>query len=224
MIHILVIEDDAMTSTLLESGFTKSGYHVVLASIPSQAKESLKKESFDVIVLDINLPEMNGYEFASELRTFGYKGHILMLSGLNTTDDIIKGLDAGADDYMTKPFHFGELHARVRAMLRRKNADDVILVNGELQMDLAQRQVSREGKRIELTTREFNLLEFLMRHQNKVMDRNSIAKHVWGSEFDPDSNVIDVYINHLRKKIDSPFNMKLLKTVVGQGYVLNNAQ
>lgn len=223
MINILVIEDDIVTATLLESGFTKVGYHVKVANSTRVASESLKTDSYDVIILDVNLPERNGYEFAKELRTYGHKGHILMLSGMNQHEDIIKGLDAGADDYMTKPFHFGELSARVRAMLRRKESDNVVLKNGDLQMDLVERHVSREGKKIELTAREFNLLEFLMRHRAQVVDRNSIAKHVWGSEFDPDSNVIDVYINHLRKKIDSPFPLKLLKTVVGHGYVLNNA-
>lgn len=224
MSNILVIEDDLVTATMIETGLKKSGYQVTVAGLPSVASETLKTEAFDVIILDIGLPEVDGFQFATTLRNFGYKGHILMLSSLSKTEDIIKGLDAGADDYVTKPFVFDELQARVRSMVRRKHSENLILKNGELMMDLVERSVTREGKKIDLTTREFNLLEFLMRHRDKVVDRNSIARHVWGSEFDPDSNVIDVYINHLRKKIDSPYPMKLLKTVVGHGYVLNKAE
>ena len=224
MSNILVLEDDTVTATMLAAGLKKSGYQVTVAGLPSVASETLKTDAFDVILLDIGLPEVSGFEFATSLRNFGYKGHILMLSGLNKTEDIVKGLDAGADDYVTKPFVFDELLARVRAMVRRKHSEDLVLKNGELMMDLVERSVTREGKKIDLTTREFNLLEFLMRHREKVVDRNAIARHVWGSEFDPDSNVIDVYINHLRKKIDSPFSMKLLKTVVGHGYVLSKAE
>jgi two-component system copper resistance phosphate regulon response regulator CusR len=224
MSNILVIEDDTVTATMLGAGLKKSGYQVTVAGLPSIATQTLKTEAFDVILLDIGLPEVSGFEFATTLRNFGYKGHILMLSSLSKTEDIVRGLDAGADDYITKPFVFDELLARVRSMLRRKFSENLVLKNGELIMDLVNRSVTREGKKIDLTTREFNLLEFLMRQREKVVDRNSIARHVWGSEFDPDSNVIDVYINHLRKKVDSPFSMKLLKTVVGQGYVLGKAE
>ena len=224
MSNILVIEDDKVTATMLEAGLKKFGFQVTVAGLPSVASETLKTDAFDVIVLDVGLPEMDGFQFSTTLRNFGYKGHILMLSGMNKTEDIVRGLDAGADDYVTKPFVFDELMARIRAMVRRKHSENLILKNGELHMDLVERSVTREGKKIDLTTREFNLLEFLMRHRDKVVDRNSIARHVWGSEFDPDSNVIDVYINHLRKKIDSPYPMKLLKTVVGHGYVLNKSE
>lgn len=221
MSNILVIEDDEVAAAYIQAGLSMSGYQVTMADRPSIATEILQTKTFDVIILDVGLPEISGHTFASDLRQYGYKGHILMLSGKNSPEDIIQGLDSGADDYLTKPYHLGELQARVRSMLRRKHADNLILKNGELKMDLVDRSVSREGKKIELTAREFNLLEFLMRHRDQVVDRNAIAKHVWGAEFDPDSNVIDVYINHLRKKIDSPYNIKLLKTVVGQGYVLN---
>ena len=176
-----------------------------------------------MVILDIGLPEISGFEFTTELRTYGYKGHILILSSLADPSDIIRGLNAGSDDYMTKPFHLGILEAKIRSAARCKHADSLILQNGDLYMDLIERSVSREGKKIELTTREFNLLEFLMRHNNKVVDRNSVARYAWGSEFDPDSNVIDVYINHLRKKIDTPYASKILKTVVGHGYVLNKS-
>ena len=223
MSSILVVEDDNVVSTFIKSGLTKSGHSVVITTRASEARLTLQKEIFDVVILDIGLPEISGFEFIKELRTYGYKGYILMLSSLSEPSDVISGLDAGSDDYMTKPFNLGILDAKIRAMVRRKHSDKLVLQNGDLSMDLLERSVSREGKRIELTAREFNLLEFLMRHHEKVVDRNSIARHVWGSEFDPDSNVIDVYINHLRKKIDTPYTSKLLKTVVGHGYVLSKA-
>jgi DNA-binding response OmpR family regulator len=147
-----------------------------------------------------------------------------MLTALSTTNDKITGLDAGADDYLTKPFELEELLARIRALARRRGDQKSTLKNGSLVMDLLTRNVSRDGIRIELTTKEFSLLEFFMRHLDKVVDRNSIARQVWGTEFDPDSNVIDVYINHLRKKVDNPFPRKILKTVVGQGYVLQKTE
>jgi DNA-binding response OmpR family regulator len=170
------------------------------------------------------LPGINGIEFAREIRGGGWSGFILMLTALSTTNDKITGLDAGADDYLSKPFELEELLARIRALARRKGDQKSILKNGSLVVDLLSRSVSRDGIRIELTTKEFSLLEFFMRHLDKVVDRNSIARQVWGTEFDPDSNVIDVYINHLRKKIDNPFPRKILKTVVGQGYVLQKTE
>ena len=221
MTNILVVEDEKKVSALIHQGLQEVGYFVETLDTPSAARERLKSKKFDLLILDVMLPEMSGMDFAKELRTQGYPGFILMLTALSTTKDKIQGLDSGADDYLTKPFEFEELLARVRALIRRKSEDKIHLSNGELIMDLITRHVTRDGVRIELTTKEFSLLEFLMRHLDKVVDRNSIAKQVWGADFDPDSNVIDVYINHLRKKIDNPFPKKLLKTVVGQGYVLN---
>jgi DNA-binding response OmpR family regulator len=147
-----------------------------------------------------------------------------MLTALSTTKDKIQGLDAGADDYLIKPFEFDELLARVRALFRRKIDDKAQLINGELTMDLISRSVNREGIRIDLTTKEFTLLELFLRNVDRVLDRNAIARQVWGTDFDPDSNVIDVYVNHLRKKLDVPFPKKILKTVVGQGYVLSKLE
>jgi two-component system copper resistance phosphate regulon response regulator CusR len=221
MTNILVVEDEKKVSALIHQGLQEVGYSVETLDTPSAARERLKSKKFDLLILDVMLPEMSGMDFAKELRIQGHTGFILMLTALSTTKDKIQGLDSGADDYLTKPFEFEELLARVRALIRRKSEDKIHLTNGELIMDLITRHVTRDGIRIELTTKEFSLLEFLMRHLDKVVDRNSIAKQVWGADFDPDSNVIDVYINHLRKKIDNPFPKKLLKTVVGQGYVLN---
>lgn len=223
MTNLLIVEDEKKVSAFIQQGLMESGYHVETADTPSIARQTLKTKKFDLVILDVMLPEMSGMDFAKELRISGFPGFILMLTALSTTKDKIAGLDSGADDYLSKPFDYEELVARVRALIRRKSDDKAQLKNGDLVMDLITRQVSRENIRIELTTKEFSLLEFLMRHQDKVVDRNSIARQVWGTDFDPDSNVIDVYINHLRKKIDNPFGRKLLKTVVGQGYVLNRA-
>jgi two-component system copper resistance phosphate regulon response regulator CusR len=221
MTNILLLEDEKKVSAFIQQGLQEVGYSVDVTDTPSVARGFLKSKKYDLMILDVMLPEMSGMDFAKELRIQGHTGFILMLTALSTTRDKIQGLDSGADDYLTKPFEFDELLARVRALIRRKAEDKAQLRNGDLTMDLITRHVSREGMRIELTTKEFSLLEFLMRHLDKVVDRNAIAKQVWGADFDPDSNVIDVYINHLRKKIDSPFTKKLLKTVVGQGYVLS---
>lgn len=221
MINILVVEDEKKVSAFIQQGLEEVGYHVETADSPGLAREKIKSKNFDLLILDVMLPEMSGMEFAKELRLKGHAGFILMLTALSTTKDKIQGLDSGADDYLAKPFEFEELLARVRALIRRKSDDKAQLRNGDLIMDLITRNVTRDGIRIELTTKEFSLLEFLMRNQEKVMDRTAIARQVWGADFDPDSNVIDVYINHLRKKIDSPYPKKILKTVVGQGYVLN---
>jgi two-component system copper resistance phosphate regulon response regulator CusR len=224
MTNILVVEDEKKVSAFVQEGLAGNGYKVETADAPSVARELIKSKKFDLIILDVMLPEMSGMDFAKELRVHGHTGFILMLTALSTTRDKIQGLDSGADDYLSKPFEFEELLARVRALIRRKGEDKAMLRNGDLVMDLIARHVSREGLRIELTTKEFSLLEFLMRHLDKVVDRNAIARQVWGADFDPDSNVIDVYINHLRKKIDSPYPKKLLKTVVGQGYVLSRVE
>lgn len=221
MIHILVVEDEKKVSAFIEQGLSEEGYKVQSAESTPEAREFLKKNNYDLIILDVMLNGTSGLDFAKELRSAGHTGLILMLTALSTTKDKISGLDAGADDYLTKPFEFEELVARIRALIRRRTGDKSLLKNGDLVLDLITRNVTREGMKIELTTKEFSLLEFLMRHLNKVVDRNAIARQVWGTDFDPDSNVIDVYINHLRKKIDSPFAKKLLKTVVGQGYILN---
>lgn len=224
MINILVVEDEKKVSALIQQTLQEVGHHVETTDAPSVARQLIRSKKFDLIILDVMLPEMSGMDFAKELRTIGHSGFILMLTALSTTKDKIQGLDSGADDYLTKPFEIEELHARVRALMRRKSDDKAQLKNGDLIMDLISRQVTRDGMRIDLTTKEFTLLEFLMRNIDKVLDRNAIARQVWGTDFDPDSNVIDVYINHLRKKIDNPYPKKILKTVVGQGYVLNRIE
>ena len=224
MTNILVVEDERKVAALIQQGLVEASYNVETVDSPSRAIKALKMKKFDLMILDVMLPEMSGLDFARELRSKGHKDFILMLTALSTTKDKISGLDAGADDYLTKPFELDELLARVRALIRRKSEDSSHLKNGELVMDLISRQVIREGIKIDLTTKEISFLEFLMRNLDKVLDRDAIARQVWGANFDPDSNVIDVYINHLRKKIDSNYPTKTLKTVVGQGYVLSKLE
>jgi two-component system, OmpR family, copper resistance phosphate regulon response regulator CusR len=224
MTTILVVEDEKKVSAFIQQGLAELGYSVETVDSPLEARELIKNKNFDLIILDVMLPEISGMDFAQEIRQAGYAGFILMLTALSTTKDKIQGLNSGADDYLTKPFEFEELEARIKALIRRKASDKSTLKNGELVMDLISRHVSREGTRLELTTKEFSLLEFFMRNLDKIVDRNAIARQVWDADFDPDSNVIDVYINHLRKKVDAPFAHKLLKTVVGQGYVLRKIE
>jgi two-component system copper resistance phosphate regulon response regulator CusR len=173
------------------------------------------------MLLDVMLPDTNGMDVARGIRTGGYKGPILMLTALSSTKDKVRGLDSGADDYLTKPFAFDELLARVRALLRRnETGPESILRFADLEMNLVTRQVGRAQNAIILTPKEFALLEYLMRHPGRPISRTSISEHVWDIHFDSESNVIDVYVNMLRKKIDLPFKNKILHTVVGFGYVL----
>lgn len=224
MNRILVVEDEKKMSGFIQQGLLEQGYLVDVADHPRQAQDLVHNVSYDLLLLDVMLPEIDGLELSRRIRESGYNGLVLMLTALNTTRDKVAGLDAGADDYLTKPFDFNELLARVRALLRRRGEVTTTLTNGDLVMDLIKRTVSREGKAVELTSKEFGLLELFMRNVDKVLDRNIIAKQVWGTEFDPDSNVIDVYVNHLRKKMDHAFSRKLLRTIVGHGYILSKNQ
>ena len=222
MHRILVVEDEKKMSAFIQQGLLEHGHLVDVAETPPKALQLVADVTYDLIVMDVMLPGMDGMELSRKIRNSGFKGFILMVTALNTTQDKITGLDAGADDYLTKPFDFNELIARVRALLRRRgDSVPTTLANGDLIMDLLKRTVIREGKPVELTLKEFSLLELFLRNVDKVLDRNIIAQQVWGTEFDPDSNVIDVYVNHLRKKMDQGFTRKLLRTIVGHGYILS---
>ena len=221
--RILVVEDQSKTSQFLKKGLSEVGYSVDVAESGSAGESFVASTDYDLVVLDVMLPDQSGIDTARHLRRDGYLGPILMLTALNTTKDKINGLDAGADDYLTKPFSFDELSARVRALLRRhsnKGSAHSVLKYADLEVDLVHRKVVRQGVEISLTSKEFSLLEYFMRNPERPLSRGSIAEHVWNIDFDSESNVIDVYINLLRKKIDSPFSKKLLQTVVGVGYVL----
>lgn len=223
--RILVVEDQIKMANFLKRGLNEVGYAVDLAETGTAAEMLSASNDYDLIILDVMLPEQNGLDTARHLRHDGFEGPILMLTALSTTKDKVHGLDAGADDYLTKPYEFDELLARVRALLRRKSGGagtSNLLKYAELELDLIHRVAKREGKEIELTTKEFALLEYLMRNPERPLGRVSIAEHVWDIHFDSESNVIDVYINLLRKKVDAPFSKKLIHTVVGVGYVLKS--
>jgi two-component system copper resistance phosphate regulon response regulator CusR len=220
-VRILIVEDQRKMAGFLKKGLTENGYTVDSTESGSTAESLVAEIAYDLIVLDAMLIDQNGFDTARHLRRDGYSGPILMLTALTSTKDKVHGLDAGADDYLTKPFEFDELLARIRALLRRnKSSVQSLLRFEDLEMDLVSRKVYRSSKEISLTAKEFSLLEYFLRHPNRPLTRTEIGEHVWDIHFDHESNVVDVYINLLRKKIDQPFKKKLLQTVVGAGYVL----
>lgn len=223
--RILVVEDQVKMANFLKKGLNEVGYAVDIAECGTAAESFMAQGEYDLVILDVMLPDQSGIDTARHIRTDGYDGPILMVTALSTTKDKVSGLDAGADDYLTKPYSFDELHARVRALLRRKTPSgngntSNVLKFADLELDLIQRKARRAGQEISLTTKEFALLEYFMRNPGRPLGRVNIAEHVWDIHFDSESNVIDVYINLLRKKIDAPFEKRLLHTVVGTGYVL----
>jgi DNA-binding response OmpR family regulator len=223
--RILVVEDQAKMANFLKRGLNEVGYAVDVAETGASAEMLSAENEYDLIILDVMLPDQSGIDTARHLRSDGFGGPILMLTALSTTKDKVHGLDAGADDYLTKPYSFDELLARVRALLRRQGGAGATstLKYADLELDLIGRKIRRAGQEIHLTAKEFALLEYLMRNPERPLGRVSIAEHVWDVHFDSESNVIDVYINLLRKKVDAPFPKKLIHTVVGVGYVLREA-
>lgn len=219
---ILVIEDNPKMAGLIRQGLGEQGYRLDVAPSGHDGEHLAATQPYDLVILDVMLPDMDGMQVCRNLRRRGVKTPILMLTALSTTADKVTGLDAGADDYLTKPFEFDELVARVRAILRRgQAAGSTVLRFADLEIDLTQRRVMRAGKRIRLTAKEFSLLEYFMRNPNRVLTRTSIAEHVWDMNFDGDSNVIDVYVSMVRRKVDKGFEIPLIHTVIGTGYVLS---
>ena len=209
-------------ANLVEEGLTGQGFQVDKAATGVEGETLATKRSYEAIILDVLLPTEDGLQVCRNLRARGVDTPILMLTALSSTLDKVSGLEAGADDYLTKPFEFEELLARVRALVRRGEIQAAALLRYEdIAMDLVRRRVSRGGLRIRLTTKEFALLEYLMRNPDKVLSRAEISTQVWDMEFDSDSNVIDVYISMLRRKIDRDFPTPLIHTIVGVGYVLS---
>jgi heavy metal response regulator len=220
--RILVVEDEKKVASFIKRGLEEEGYAVDVAADGEEGLAMGLECIHDLLILDIRLPKMDGLRVLKELRREKVMTPVLLLTVRATIEDKVLGLDAGADDYLTKPFAFQELVARVRALLRRRPAaDPAILQVADLTLDPARRTVSRRGERIELTPREFTLLDYFMRHPGRVLTRAMIAEHVWDYSFDTTTNVIDVYVNYLRKKIDTGREPKLLHTVRGVGYVLN---
>jgi len=222
--RILVVEDQPKMASFIKKGLNAQGYLVDVSETGMGAESMMAETAYDLIVLDVNLPDQNGMDTARHIRNDGFKGPILMLTALSSTKDKIHGLDAGADDYLTKPFDFEELLARIRALLRRNSGSGTSKLRfGDIEMDLVHRKVTRETVEINLTSREFSLLEYFMRNPNRPLTRVEISEHVWDVNFDTNTNVIDVYINMLRKKIDTPFQKKLIHTMVGYGYILRES-
>jgi heavy metal response regulator len=217
--RILLVEDERRIAEFICRGLTEQGYGVDVARDGDEALLWPDVASFDVIVLDVMLPVRDGLEVCRELRRQGVRTPVLMLTARDAIDDRVRGLDSGADDYLVKPFAFAELLARIRALMRREPAMlGTVLETGDLALDTTTREVSRPGRPIELTTKECAILEYLMRHPNQVLTRTMIAERVWNYDFDNATNVIDVHIRNLRRKIDDPFDVKLIQTVRGAGY------
>jgi len=218
-VRILVVEDNPDMASAIRQGLKENGYTVDVAHKGFEGEERAASEPYDLIILDVMLPDRDGVELCRNLRRREVSTFILMLTALSSTFDKVAGLDAGADDYLTKPFEFEELLARIRTLLRRGNpAEATKLEFGGLELDLIARRVRRDGHKIKLSAREFSLLEFFMRKPDRVVDRTTIAQKVWDINYEPSSNVIDVCISSLRKKIDKDFNRPLLHTVIGMGY------
>jgi two-component system copper resistance phosphate regulon response regulator CusR len=219
---ILIVEDEQKTGDYLKQGLTEFGFTVDLARNGLDGLHLAKNGDFDLIVLDVMLPELNGWQVLDALRKHGLQIPVLFLTAKDQVEDRVKGLELGADDYLVKPFAFSELVARVRSLLRRgKNQiESSVLRAANLELDLLKHRVSRDGQRIELTAKEFSLLELLMRRQGEVLTRSLIASQVWDMNFDSDTNVIEVAMRRLRSKIDDHFEPKLIHTLRGMGYVL----
>ena len=219
--RLLVVEDDPVAAALFAKGLREHAYVVDLAADGPGALERALVNAYDLIVLDVMLPGIDGFEVCRRLRARRNAVPILMLTARGGVDDRVEGLDAGADDYLSKPFHFPELLARVRALLRRGPAlDPSVLRVADLSIDTRTRRVERGGGTIQLTTKEYTLLAYLTRRQGQIVTRSDISDHVWDENFDPLSNVIDVYVQRLRRKVDDGHAQKLIHTRRGAGYVL----
>jgi two-component system, OmpR family, copper resistance phosphate regulon response regulator CusR len=218
--RILVVEDEKKVASFIKRGLEAANYSVEVEYDGESGLNRLLKGDYDLVILDVMLPKLDGLSLMKQFRQRQVNTPVLLLTARVTVADRVMGLDLGADDYLTKPFAFEELLARVRVLLRRGAAAPTVLAVADLRLDPVTREVTRGNQRIDLTAKEFALLEFLLRRQDQVLSRAIIAQHVWGVNYDTFTNVIDVYVNYLRKKIDSGFEPKLIHTVRGVGYVL----
>lgn len=219
--RVLLVEDEKKVASFIKKGLEEQGYAVDFASDGKTGLSMALDQVHDLVILDINLPEIDGLTVLSQMRGKSVITPVLLLTIRATIEDKVIGLDTGADDYLSKPFSFEELLARVRALLRRGSESKVpVLSVADLSLDPASRQVFRDGNRIELTSKEFAILEYFMRNAGRVLTRSMIIHHAWDYDYDAETNVVDVYINYLRKKIDAPYHPKLLHTIRGTGYVL----
>ena len=221
---ILLIEDEPKVAAFIKKGLEEQFYNITLAYDGNMGCKLALEQDFELVILDVVLPHMNGFEVCKQIRQFKKELPILMLSALGTVSDKVKGLENGADDYLVKPFHFDELLARVKALDRRRSMvlPGTVYQVHDLQMDCFRKTVTRNGKMILLTVKEFTLLEVLMYNKNRVLSRVYIAESVWGINFNRGTNLIDVYINYLRSKVDKGFSKQLIHTVIGMGYMIKD--
>lgn len=221
---ILIVEDEPQVVEFIRKGLTEKGYVTEVAFDGQMGERLASKGDFDLIILDVILPGINGYELCKNIREKGLQVPVLMLTALGTTDDKVSGFDAGADDYLVKPFEFAELLARIKALTKRSSGivqTSRVIKVGDLVLNLNMKSATRREKTIDLTGKEFELLEFLMNNVGRVLSRAEIAEKVWDVTFDTGTNVVDVYISILRKKIDRDFEQKLIHTKVGLGYYID---
>jgi len=224
MMNILITEDDQRIAELIQRGLEEQGFATALAYDGLSGKKLALQNNYDLIITDIILPKMDGLDLCKQIRENKPDTPIIMLTALGTTDDKVEGFDAGADDYLVKPFEMRELLVRIRALLKRHNKtpnnSGNILKYSELEMNLHTKIVKRNGQEISLTPKEFNLLEYMLQNPERVLSRVEIAEKVWDTHFDTGTNFIDVYINYLRKKIEKDFDKKLIHTKSGMGFIL----
>jgi two-component system OmpR family response regulator len=219
--RILVVEDDRKTARFLKQGLEEEGHAVDVAADGSEGSHLGHVQPYDLIILDVMLPERNGLQLATGFRREGIQTPILMLTGRDSTEDVVRGLDAGADDYLTKPFAFDELIARVRALTRRQSGEaGGVLRYGDLELDRLRRVVRRRGRTVDLSPREFRLLEHFLLHADEVLTRTNLLEKVWDMSFDPETNVIDAHISNLRRKLEEGGGDRLIQTIRGAGYSL----
>lgn len=225
MAYILLVEDEDKVSSFIKNGLGEHDYKVDVARDGFAGLNRALQENYDVVILDVMLPVINGIDLCKQIRQKHIQTPILMLSALGTIDDKVRGLQAGADDYLVKPFHFNELLARVEALLRRKNittGSNSILSFADLKLNTGNKTAERGDKQITLTAKEYTLLELFLRNPDKLLSREYITEKVWGINFDTGTNMVDVYVNYLRNKIQKGFDKKLIHTVIGMGYILKD--
>ncbi|MVN21890.1 response regulator [Mucilaginibacter sp. HMF7410] len=219
--NILLVEDEEKVAAFIKKGLEENQFNVELAPDGAAALKRVLNMEYSLIILDVMLPYVNGVELCRQIRLKNTEVPILMLTALGTVEDKVKGLKAGADDYLLKPFHFNELLARIEALLRRKNQSAApVLEFEDIVLNTLNNEVTRAGTAVNLTAKEFDLLALFIRNKNKILTRQTIAKEVWGIDFDTGTNMIDVYVNYLRKKIEKGHDRKLVHTVIGKGYIL----
>jgi DNA-binding response OmpR family regulator len=225
---ILIVEDEPKIADTLKLGLEENGYHAEVAYDGKIAYNMFKQQHYDLVILDINLPSMNGYELCKYYRSVNSNIPIIMLTSLIGLNNKIEGYDAGADDYIVKPFEFKELLLKIKVFLKRamssQEDEPNVLKAADLEMNVDSKEVTRAGQHINLTAKEFELLEYLLLNKNKVVSRGDIARNVWEIDFETNTNVIDVYINYLRNKVDKSFERKLIHTQVGMGYILKDKE